>query len=218
MIVSNELERRRRKRSWPNLRYYPRICLKGLRKILNKVFNNIRCTCHDSNPTTTEYMSEALLFEPAFSVIRASYLRSTYRISLVWNTVSFLVRSLKRSKMTLILQCLKGCGSVEWGKEETSNLNCCCGCNSYSKPVITLTWTVNYSEERQTGTQWVWLATVTHYIYRVRCSTLRYPDVSPPHILLFNISHQFQICCSRIPKRVAWQVLGFFVGLKKIIG
>jgi hypothetical protein len=31
-LMNNELEMLRRKQSWPNLRYYPSICLEGLRK------------------------------------------------------------------------------------------------------------------------------------------------------------------------------------------
>jgi hypothetical protein len=32
-MVNDELKRRRNKRQWPNLRYYPGICLEVLRKI-----------------------------------------------------------------------------------------------------------------------------------------------------------------------------------------
>jgi hypothetical protein len=51
-----------RKRSWPNLRYYPGICLEGLRKTTKNLSQDNRSPGRDLNPGPPEY-------EGVFSVL-----------------------------------------------------------------------------------------------------------------------------------------------------
>lgn len=47
--VIDALQRIRRELSWPNLRYYQRICLQGLRKTTNTLCQDNHCSVRDSN-------------------------------------------------------------------------------------------------------------------------------------------------------------------------
>jgi hypothetical protein len=53
-----------RKWSWPNFRYYPGICLAGLRKITKITSQDSRFPSRDFNPGPAEYKSEALTTQP----------------------------------------------------------------------------------------------------------------------------------------------------------
>jgi hypothetical protein len=61
----NELERCGRKRSWPNLRYYPDICLGKVMKTKNNLNQDSWCLDGDMNRSSSERMSEALPLGPA---------------------------------------------------------------------------------------------------------------------------------------------------------
>jgi hypothetical protein len=68
MIVNNELERCGRKRSWPNLRYHPGICLEGLRKDTETLSQYSRSPGRDLNPRPPEYEAGVLTTRPQRSV------------------------------------------------------------------------------------------------------------------------------------------------------
>jgi hypothetical protein len=53
-----------RKRPWPNLRYYPSICLVGLRKITKNLSQDSRIPGQDSKSGPTEYDAGALNIRP----------------------------------------------------------------------------------------------------------------------------------------------------------
>jgi hypothetical protein len=57
-----------RKRSWPNLRYYPDICLEGLRKKTKNLSQFIRSPGRDLNPGPPEYEAEVLTTRPRRSM------------------------------------------------------------------------------------------------------------------------------------------------------
>jgi hypothetical protein len=52
----------------PILKYYPGICLEGLRKTSKDIGQDSRCPGSDSNQASPEYMSEASPLEPNCSV------------------------------------------------------------------------------------------------------------------------------------------------------
>jgi hypothetical protein len=56
------------KRSWPNLRKYPCICLEGMRKITKNLSQNSQYLGQDSNRMPLEYKLEAPLFDSTFSI------------------------------------------------------------------------------------------------------------------------------------------------------
>jgi hypothetical protein len=47
-----------RKRSWPNLRYYPYICLEGLKKTMKNLIQHSRSLSQDLSPGLPEYEVE----------------------------------------------------------------------------------------------------------------------------------------------------------------
>jgi hypothetical protein len=49
-----------RKRSWPNYRYYPGICLEGLRTIMKNIRQDSRSPGQDLNPGLPEYEAGVL--------------------------------------------------------------------------------------------------------------------------------------------------------------
>jgi hypothetical protein len=53
--VTDEFEGSRRKRSWPNLKYYPGICLEGTRKTTKSLSQDSQSPGPDLNPGPTEY-------------------------------------------------------------------------------------------------------------------------------------------------------------------
>jgi hypothetical protein len=61
--VNNGLKTHRRKRSWPNLRYYPDIRLKGMRKVTKNLGLDNRCPSLGLNPLPPKYVTETLPFE-----------------------------------------------------------------------------------------------------------------------------------------------------------
>jgi hypothetical protein len=68
MIVDNELERSGRKRSWPNSRYCPGICLEGLRETTKNLGQDSRSPGQDLNPGSPEYEAGELTTRPQHSV------------------------------------------------------------------------------------------------------------------------------------------------------
>jgi hypothetical protein len=62
--VSGELEREWGKQLWPNLRYYPGICLEGLRKTTDNRSQNSWYPDQDTNQAPPECKSKALLLQP----------------------------------------------------------------------------------------------------------------------------------------------------------
>jgi hypothetical protein len=57
-----------KKRSWPNLRLYPRICLEGLRKTTKNLSQDSRYPGRDLKPGPPEYEAGALTTRPRRSV------------------------------------------------------------------------------------------------------------------------------------------------------
>jgi hypothetical protein len=53
-----------RKSSWPNLWYYPGICLEGLRKTMKNLSQNSRCPNRYLNPGPPEYEAGVLTTQP----------------------------------------------------------------------------------------------------------------------------------------------------------
>jgi hypothetical protein len=56
--VNDELEGIWKVRSWPNLRYYPGICLEGSRKTTKNLSKASRSLGRDLNPGPPEYEAE----------------------------------------------------------------------------------------------------------------------------------------------------------------
>jgi hypothetical protein len=54
-----------RKRLWPNVRYYPGICLDGLRKTTESLIQDSRSPDRDLNPGPPEYEAGALTTRPS---------------------------------------------------------------------------------------------------------------------------------------------------------
>jgi hypothetical protein len=69
LLVNYELERQGMKRSLPNLRYYPGIRLKGVRKIKKTLNLNNRCPGLDLHVVPPECASETPPFEPTCPVV-----------------------------------------------------------------------------------------------------------------------------------------------------
>jgi hypothetical protein len=69
--MNNELERQLygRKRSWPNLRFYPRICLEGLRKATKNLSQDNWSPGEDLKPGPPEYEAGMLTTRLIFSVL-----------------------------------------------------------------------------------------------------------------------------------------------------
>jgi hypothetical protein len=57
-----------RKRTWPNLRYYPRMCLEGLRKTTKHLSQDSRSPGRDLNPGPPEYEAGVLTTRSRHSV------------------------------------------------------------------------------------------------------------------------------------------------------
>jgi hypothetical protein len=53
-----------RKWSWPNLKYYPGICLEGLRKATKTLSQDSRSASRDLNPGPSEYEAGVLTTRP----------------------------------------------------------------------------------------------------------------------------------------------------------
>jgi hypothetical protein len=58
-----------KKRSWPNLRYYPSICLEGLRKTTKNLSQDTRSPVRDLNPGPPEYEEGVLTTQLQRSVV-----------------------------------------------------------------------------------------------------------------------------------------------------
>jgi hypothetical protein len=57
-MMINELERYGRKRSWPNLKYYPSMCLEGLRKTMKNLSQENQSLGCNLNPGPTDTLQE----------------------------------------------------------------------------------------------------------------------------------------------------------------
>jgi hypothetical protein len=57
-----------RKRSWPNLRYYPGICLEGLRENTENLSDNRRSLGPEMNSGSPKYEAEVITIRPRRSV------------------------------------------------------------------------------------------------------------------------------------------------------
>jgi hypothetical protein len=53
-----------RKQSWPNLRYYPGICLEGLRETMKNVSQDSQSAGQDLKPGPSEYKAGVLTALP----------------------------------------------------------------------------------------------------------------------------------------------------------
>jgi hypothetical protein len=49
-----------RKHSWPNLRYYPKICQEGLRENMKNFSQDSQCPGQDLNPVSPKYEAGVL--------------------------------------------------------------------------------------------------------------------------------------------------------------
>jgi hypothetical protein len=57
-----------RKRSWPNIKYYPGIFLEKLRKTTKDLSQDMRSTDRDLNPGSVKYEAGVLTTEPRHTV------------------------------------------------------------------------------------------------------------------------------------------------------
>jgi hypothetical protein len=72
-----------RKRSWTNSRYYPGICLEGLRKTMKNLSQDSRSPGRDLNPGPLEYEAGVVTTRPRRSVYTAVYYQATHQVAYV---------------------------------------------------------------------------------------------------------------------------------------